>query len=173
MAPTLRKYYWWSRPADYAVLKRNAGIYHGVMAGAHMVAHGGREVESLLAGLGKPYFVDPWTYVLAQGREIEKKWVRSLVRHIDGSGGRDALATRLREGALRPRDFGVGSGAYRGADLTRLLVAGAFGVQEGGEPGRCGARGPAGCGRGWRNVACARACGCAVFLRAQYLIRVV
>lgn len=127
-----RKYYWWSRPSDYDILKRNAALYDGVMVGAHMVARGGRAVESRLEGLGKPYFVDPRTYGLSLGQEIKKKSERSLVRRIGGTGGEgNALAARLLDGALRPGDFGVGSGASRGADLTRLLVAGTIAIQAG------------------------------------------
>lgn len=126
-----RKYYWWSRRNEYDVLKRNANLYDGVMVGAHMVAHEGCAAEFRLEGLGKPYFVDPRTYGLALGQGIESKSEGSLVRRIDKSGKKNALATRLRDGALRPRDFGIGSGASRGSDLTRLLVAGTIAIQEG------------------------------------------
>lgn len=132
MAPKPRKYYWWSRPGEYDVLRNNAALYDGVMVGAHMVAHGGRAAESRLEGLGKPYFVDPRTYGLALGQGIGSRSEDSLVRRIGGGGGKqNALATRLRKGALRPGDFGVGSGASRGTDLTRLLVAGTIAIQSG------------------------------------------
>ena len=131
MAPTPHKYYWWSRRDEYAVLKKNARTYHGVVVGAHMVAHGGSAVESDLAGLGKPYIVDPRTYGLAVGKGIGSSSERSLVRRIGGGSDENALAARLREGPLRPRDFGVGRGAGRGADLTRLMVAGTIGIQRG------------------------------------------
>ena len=128
-----RKYYWWSRSAEYDVLKKNTNLYDGVMVGAHMVADGGWAAESRLAALDKPYFVDPRTYGLALDKEIRGKSERSLVRRIGGggSGKRNALAARLKEGPLRPRDFGVGSGAGGGEDLTRLLVDGTIGIQRG------------------------------------------
>lgn len=132
MAAKPRKYYWWSRPNDYDVLRSNAGLYDGVMVGAHMVADGGRTAESRLEGLSKPYFVDPRTYGLALGQGIGSRSERSLVRRIGGTGGgQNALAARLLDGALRPGDFGVGSGASRGTDLTRLLVAGTIAIQAG------------------------------------------
>ena len=128
-----RKYYWWSRRDEYDVLKRNTNLYDGVMVGAHMVADGGGAVESRLTALDRPYFVDPRTYGLAMDKEIRGKSECSLVRRIGGGGSdkQNALAARLEEGPLRPRDFGVGGGADGCEDLTRLVVEGTIAIQRG------------------------------------------
>lgn len=129
------KYFRWSQHSDYEPLMKNRDMYYGVMAGAHMVAHIGRRFESGLARLGKPYFVDPHTYVLANARKVGngqmRGWNGSMVGRIDEANGQRSLRTRLRRGPLVPRDFGVGGPAGRGSDLTVPLVKGTIGIQKG------------------------------------------
>lgn len=128
------RYFRWSHSNDYSPLMKNRNTYHGVAIDAHMLATFGRQCMSDLARLAKPYFVDPHTYVFSNPREVGKgaikSWNRSLVRSIDGVGNQRALGMRLRRGVLRPRDFGVGDTAYRGADLTGPLVAGTIAIQK-------------------------------------------
>lgn len=135
MGQIARKYFRWATHGDYAPLTKYRDMYHGVMVEAHMVAALGRQFESGLARLAKPYFVDPHTYVLSIAQKVSKcqtgGWDRSMVERIDGAGGRGALGTRIKLGPLSPSDFGVGGSARRGGDLTVPLVEGTICIQKG------------------------------------------
>jgi hypothetical protein len=105
---TLPNFYRLGIAAEKSLLTKNPSAYGGVVIGAHYITYFQASTENFLASLGKPFFIDPMTYVFARPIDLltrETGGMKATFEKLLSLYGRELAGIVLRGRSLTPSDF--------------------------------------------------------------------
>ncbi|MCB9846055.1 MAG: hypothetical protein H6811_08730 [Phycisphaeraceae bacterium] len=122
----LQSYYRFGVAREKNVLKRHRDAYHGVVFSAHIASYYRKSCGELVASLGKPFLIDPFTFVFGRhpgiirrterdenkkikrdrlGRKVKGSIKRSYAKLAGGEYGRVIEDVCKRKQSVTPRSF--------------------------------------------------------------------
>ncbi len=104
----MRNFYRLGVAAEKTLLTKNPGLYQGVVIAAHYLTYFQTSTENFLATVGKPFFVDPMTYVFARPMSLLMKETGSMkatFERLSRVHGRKLARIVSGGRSLAPNDF--------------------------------------------------------------------
>lgn len=109
---TLPNFYRLGVASEKNLFSRRPNLYEGVVVGAHYLGYFQASTENFLASLGKPFFIDPMTYVFARPIELRMRDAGSMKRTFEKLltlYGSEFARVTLSQSGLSPADFKKGN----------------------------------------------------------------